>query len=310
MRWLPLTLCLVLVLAAPAAAQDDNVIARARQAAAAGNYAAALKLLEARLALAPTDVDARLVFGLVLSWDKRYEDTRRELQQVLQQTPDYADARIALMNVEWWSGHNSEARAAADAILARDPGQPQARLVRNRLDATALPWEAGVAYAFDTFSDDRPAWHEGAVSLSRRTAIGPAIVRLSTAERFSQHDRQLEAEFYPQIRAGTYGYVGVGWSDEAVFYPSVRISADLYQSVGGGVEISVGFRRLSFDTAVNIYVGTLTKYAGNWMVIGRVFHVPGAAIDSTSYHGGVRRYVRADGVSYVGANYGHGFARD
>jgi hypothetical protein len=46
------------------------------------------------------------------------------------------------------------------------------------------------------------------------------------------------------------------------------------------------------------------------MLTGRVFHVPNAEIDSTSYHGGLRRYVRGDGVSYVGAAYGHGFAHD
>jgi hypothetical protein len=71
MRSLLLTLCLAFVVAAPSAARDDDVIARGRAAAAAGHYNEALTMLAAYLASAPNDVDARLVYGLVLSWDKR-----------------------------------------------------------------------------------------------------------------------------------------------------------------------------------------------------------------------------------------------
>jgi len=57
-------------------------------------------LLEAHLAQAPEDVDARLLYGLVLSWEKRYDAARPVLQQVLTRAPEYTDARVALMNVE------------------------------------------------------------------------------------------------------------------------------------------------------------------------------------------------------------------
>ena len=47
------------------------------------------------------------------------------------------------------------------------------------------------------------------------------------------------------------------------------------------------------------------------MVTGKVFYVPAPGpLDSTSYHGGFRRYVRGDGVSYVGLTYSHGFSRE
>ena len=47
----------------------------------------ALHILEERLAAAPRDVDARLLYGLVLSWEGRYDDARPVLQQVLSQAP-------------------------------------------------------------------------------------------------------------------------------------------------------------------------------------------------------------------------------
>ena len=61
----------------------------------------------------------------------------------------------------------------------------------------------------------------------------------------------------------------------------------------------------------SIYVATASRYVGNWMVTGKVFYVPAPGpLDSTSYHGGFRRYVRGDGVSYVGLTYSHGFSRE
>jgi thioredoxin-like negative regulator of GroEL len=103
-----LVLAFVVVICMRVAAQDD-VLAKARQAATSGHRADALRILEDRLAAAPRDVDARLLYGLVLSWEGRYDDARPVLQDVLAQAPRYADARVALMNVEYWSGRSSQA---------------------------------------------------------------------------------------------------------------------------------------------------------------------------------------------------------
>ncbi len=75
-------------------------------------------MLETHLSEAPRDVDARLLYGLVLSWEGRYDEARPVLQQVLTQAPAYTDARVALMNVEYWSGHSAAALEQADRILA------------------------------------------------------------------------------------------------------------------------------------------------------------------------------------------------
>ena len=83
----------------PAAGQDD-VLTKARAAATSGRRAEALRMLETRLDEAPRDVDARLLYGLVLSWEGRYDEARPVLQQVLTQAPAYTDARVALMNVD------------------------------------------------------------------------------------------------------------------------------------------------------------------------------------------------------------------
>ena len=75
----------------------------------ARTHADALRLRESHLNETPRDVDARLLYGLVLSWEGRYDEARPALQQVLTQAPTYADARVALMNLEYWSGHSAAA---------------------------------------------------------------------------------------------------------------------------------------------------------------------------------------------------------
>ena len=301
-----------LVLSASLAqAQVAPAVAAAREALAFGDRSRALAGLGAHLADTPRDVDARLLYGLILSWEGRYDEARPQLQQVVAQAPAYTDARVALMNVAWWSGDSRAAREASNAILSADPGNAQARTVRDRLDATSRPWTGGLSYGYDAFSDGRAGWHESAASITRLTSRGSVIVRASDARRFGSADRQFEVGAYPRFRPGTYAFIGVGVAPDAALYPSNRISFDLYQALGAGVEVSGGFRRLDFGSTTNIFVGTLSKYVGNWMLTGKVFHVPGEGeLDSTSYHGGFRRYVRGDGVSYVGAAYSHGFSRE
>jgi YaiO family outer membrane protein len=306
-----LLFCLTVAHAQRAAAQGSDLLASARNEATTGRRPAALARLAAHLETSPRDVDARLLYGAILSWEGRYDEARRELRQVLEQSPAYKDARIALMNIEWWSGNINEARDAADAILAEDPGDQRAREVRDRVDAASRPWWAGVSYSNDTFNGSREPWHEYSATLTRLTPRGSLTFRASEARRFGYDDRLIEVDFYPRFRPGTYAFLSVGGAPDSKLYPSHRVAFDLYQGVGGGFEVSGGFRRLAFSDTTNIYVGTLSKYLGNWMLTGKVFHVPGeGSLDSTSYHGGFRRYIRGDGESYVGLTYSHGSSRE
>jgi YaiO family outer membrane protein len=322
----------------------ETVLKDARAAANSGRRDEALAMLEARVAAAPRDVDARLLYGLVLSWAGRYDDARRELEQVLRQAPTYTDARVALANVEWWSGHPErleavaseglrlqpddprwlvyqaraldglgqprQARNAVDRVLARDPGDVTARALGERIDAKLQPWSAQLAHTSDWFDDGREAWKETVGTIGLMTGMGTVLARASYSERFGRSDTQFEVEAYPRFRPGTYAYVNIGGSADRTLYPSGRVGLELYQSLGGGFEASAGWRSLDFGNTTNIYVGSLTKYVGNWMLTGRVYHVPGEVSDSTTYQGQARRYFGSDGTSFLGVGYSHGFQRE
>lgn len=338
-------LLLTLGATASAGAQGD-IRAEARTIAIAGHRAQAVEMLERHLTDSPRDADARLLLGVVLSWDGKYEDADRELRRVLEQSPTYNDARVALANVAWWTGRydvlrelaatgrlqrpydtewmllearaldglgrHRDARQAVMALLARQPGHVQAKRLKNRLDTALRPWMLTMGYGGDRFSDQRTPWNEYSTSLSRQTPVGSIIGRVSHAERFGLADRLFEVEFYPTFRAGTYGYVSYGRAKDDRLFPNYRMAADLYQSLGRGYEASVGFRRLGFASTTDIYLGTLTKYAGNWMLTGKVLSVPDfeGSEDSLSFHGVVRRYIRGDGESFLTAGYSRGSSRE
>jgi YaiO family outer membrane protein len=267
-------------------------------------------MLEGHLSGSPRDVDARLVYGLMLSWDGRYDEARLELQRVLTQAPDYNDATVALMNVEWWSGRAGEASYLATQILMRDPGNPSARLMRQRLDARTRPWSVSTWYSLDSFNDGTEPWHELELSLKRETPRGSIFFKGTQAARFGYRDQLVEIEAYPTLRAGTYAFVSVGAATRGDLFPEYRAAFDLYQSLGGGVEVSGGYRRLQFTDPVSIYVASTTKYLGQWALMERVFFVPGDTSDSWSFHTESRRYLGSAGTSYVSGTYSHGFNRE
>ena len=306
----PLIMAVVLILVTGTASAQDNVIARARAADSAGQRPQALAMLKSHLSATPRDVDARLVYGLMLSWDRRYDEARTELQQVLMQTPEYKDARVALMNVEWWSGRTAQARDLAAQILTRDPGDPQARLMQQRLDARTRPWSVKTGYALDAFNDGADPWQEFELSITRQMSRGTVIVRGTNAARFGYRDQLIEFEAYPKLRAGTYAFLSVGTGTRRDLFPEYRTAFDLYQSLGAGVEVSAGYRRLQFASPTDIYVGTATKYVGQWSVTERVSFVPGDVSNSWSFHTESRRYLGSEGTSFAGASYSHGFNRE
>lgn len=327
-----------------ARAQDD-AIAQARALAAGGHRLEAIRLLREHLAAAPGDSDARVLLGLVLSWDGQYDGARAELRAVLEDSPGHGDALPALMNIEIWDGHperadslagplttedsrvnvpvflgraralaamhrTAEARRLVQRALDARPSSEEARMLLAAYDAVLRRWEAQAGYAHDWFpGSDRKPWREAWVSLKHETPVGAVIGRASQAERFGREDRLLEVDLYPRLGRGSYAYVNVGFASDRRLYPDYRIGFDVSQGFGRGWEASAGIRRLGFSEPVTLYVTALSKYRGNWLFTGRTFVAPELAGPSLSLHGIARRYFAAGG-GYVGVRYSHGRSKE
>lgn len=321
--------------------QPDD-LARARSLAFDGHRAEALAVLEHYMRDKPNDTDALTFYGIVLSWEGRYEEARKALRAVLKRYPDHGDALPALINVELWSGNSAyaeeltataivnrpkdeallmararalkrlgrsrEALGLLDQVLELNPLQKQALAMRDDLRENLRHWEAAADQSYEWFNDGRAAWNETALSLKRQTEVaGSVIVRFSHADRFSLSSKMVEVDAYPSIRKGTYAYLNIGWSPDAVLYSHYRLGAELFQSLPYGMEISGGLRRLGFSSPVNVYTGSLSKYFGDWYFGARTYVTPGSAGDSESMQFFTRRYF-GDGGSYLGVRYGFGAA--
>jgi YaiO family outer membrane protein len=321
------------------AARAEDVLAQARSLATSGHRPEALKLLGDRLNESPEDPDARLLCGLILSWDGRYDEARTQLQYVVARHPDYMDAIQALINVEMWSDHPDRAEALASRALERkqssaamlvaqaralraqnrereamvavkralalDPTDQQARSVERGLEQSLNHWEVSWSHTSDWFQGGGGAWNESQMSLKRGTAAGSVTATFSRADRFGLHSNLGEITFYPHIRRGTYGYLGFGYSYDATLYPRQRIGAELFQSLSHGFEASGGWRRYAFAGATNMYTGSLGKYVHNWLFTSRFFLSPDALGTTHSVSLTARRYF-GDSGDYLGFHAGTG----
>lgn len=257
-------LLLVLLLTVSLIAQDDPV-ARARTLANAGQRAEALQLLEARLAEAPNDNDARTLYGIVLSWNGDYARARTELQRVLDSDPNNNDARTALANVERWSRGN--ARPDNEVML-------------------------GAEFEELANGDDWTQLHAAA-------RFRTIVVRGSHAEREDVDDQQVEVELYPRITPNSYAYLTGAISADGVLYPDWRIGAEYFFAFGDGFEASAGYRHLAFEDDVDLFTASLGKYFGNWLVQGRGYANEG----ELSWQALARRYFGDEGA-YAGLRAG------
>jgi len=340
LRVLPLMVLLWAALVPSALAQED-ALKRARGLAFNKQRTEALALLEDHLRQSPADTDARTFYGIVLSWEGRYDQARHQLETVLDQYPDHGDALPALINVELWSNHPDRAEALARRALAKhpndigllmsqtralnnlerpndaldalhklldtDPNQPEARSLRDDLRDGLRHWEGSVVQSYDWFDNGQPGWLESQVALKYQMTGGPVIARFSHANRFGLDSSLVEIDAYPKLRKGLYAYLNVGWSPDKRLYPGNRFGAELFQSIPHGMELSGGLRSLGFASRVNVYTGSVSKYHGRWLLTARTYLTPDSTGDSYSLQFQGRRYF-GDGASYFGLRSGTGGA--
>ena len=127
-------MAIVLLLAGGAAVADT---ASADAAFDAGDNARALALYEEALAGNPSDVHALVRSGMLLSWERRFDEALARYDRALAIDAREPKARLERGKVFLWSRRYPEARDAFEKILADDPSQKEARLALAR----AYSWD-------------------------------------------------------------------------------------------------------------------------------------------------------------------------
>jgi len=324
---------------APAVSRAADALADARALSSSGHRPEAIQLLEKSLQDSPGDPDYRVLYALMLSWDGRYDDARKQFELVLDKYPDYTDAIKGLINVELWSGHPERAeqlasrtlerkgpssdllfvqakalvaqhreRDALDVLhrlLANDPLDQAAVDAEHNLIESMNTWRVDYTHTYEVFQHLGGAWNENDLSLGRSTPIGSAYVTFMRADRFGLHSNLTELTWYPHIRQGTYGYLGFGYSQDGTLFPHYRIGAELFQSLPHGMEASVGYRKFGFSFWSNMYTGSVGKYVGKWLMTTRFFLSPDQLGSTKTVSVSARRFLHHGG-DYIDIRFGTG----
>ena len=314
----------------------------ARAHAFSGQRKKAIQLFSDLLFLYPGDPDALLGRGRVLAWEKQYDEAELDLQSVTEKFPDYADAWSALGDVYLWSGDTVKAtttyskwvelqpnnsasyiarakahRAARRFIQAREDLQAARAKGGNQMEINMLvrsidripgatPWEGFLVYVFQTFTPERPNWHTYSPSLRRDLPYGSVRFVILQTARFSKRDESVALDSYLDLWQRAYGNFYVQTSVNPEFLPKLVYSAEIFQGLGKGWEISASYRNMRWGgKPVSIYGSSVAKYVGNWYLRERTTYVPNADGYGLSIAGFARLYFSTvDDFFEIGAGKG------
>lgn len=142
-----------------------------------------------------------------------------------------------------------------------------------------------------------PTWQEWQLALRQSVRSGVVIGRASRVTRGGLSDERAEVEYYPRFRGG-YAALAFAYAPDATLYPQRFLSAEVFRSVTPRTEASLGYRRMDFESAVDIVTASLGRYHRAYLLTLRATHI---LDDGTTGVLSARRYFSDEGT-YVGAH--------
>jgi YaiO family outer membrane protein len=196
-------------------------------------------------------------------------------QQVRQQSvrPAYdVDSAMARASLLRRQNRKLEAERVMAKAVAMAPARADARALHEQLRHEVRGGEAMVGVEYKKWRQQLPEWREGTVSARQNAMLGPVIARFSIVDRGPLRDDRLALEAYPAFSRGYLALAGA-IATEGTVYAQTTASAELFGSLTDRIEGSFGYRRMNFDTGVDMIGGSLGAYAGQFLFGSRVTHV-------------------------------------
>ena len=345
--WRKSVILILITISSPLFSQNKQVethtFSEVKRLASIKQRGQAILMCQSILEDKPTYYDVRVYLGRIYSWEKQYDNARKELLTVLLKKPKHKEALEAIVNVEMWSGNYLEALqylnsalnsypvnerylfqkvkvlhklertdSASETILELlelNPSHKEANEFEEKLKILRKRNAVVVSYELDVFNKVFDPRHLLFVSLLRKTKYGTVIGRASVAKRFGKEGFQYEIDAYPRIRSGTYAYLNFGVSYSPLF-PSRRYGVELYQKLPKSFEFSAGLRYLEFSSSSpKIITGSIGKYYKNYWFSLRPYFTPKSYGTSTTVNLTVRNYLK-DANNYISLTVGMGVSPD
>lgn len=308
------------------------------------SYPKTIKLLKLALEKDQNYADVRLLLGRVYTWNGDLDSARLQLNQVIARGKQIEEAYSAIFDVEFWNQNFGRALDHANQGLLYTPNStelfikkakalsalnqqrqalallknylkdhPQQDSVKTYYDLLRKEYTTniislGYEYVyFDKRFDD--PWHYTSLDYTRKTSFGPVTGRLIYSNRFNKNGLQGEIDAYPIISKKINAYVGMAFSNAAIF-PKFRTGASLYYVFPKNFDAETGFRYLNFDSLqVSLAVIGLGKYVKNWYFnlqsyISISTKIPANAVILSA------RYYFFDRFNFAGVQIGTGISPD
>ena len=219
-----------------------------------------------------------------------------------------------------------EAALTLRRILDLNPGQKEAIRMMNSLEGRKLSNNFQASLLVDLF-DNKNAQHLGSVEVGHNFTFGSLTFRTNYADRFNKKGLQFELESYAHFTSTTYINLLAGYSDKSILakqnaltglFPNTKATAEIYQKLPKGFEVSLGVRYQKFTTCTTFYSASLSNYYKDYWFSVRTFITPKtdsivkeASLNKSSITviGNIRIYF-GDSDNYLGFKAGSGRSPD
>jgi YaiO family outer membrane protein len=303
----------------------DASFLAARDLAFAGERQIARDTLRQILTAYPEYTDVRCLLAKTYSWDNEFEEARLQFNRITSSDKNNKDVWIgAIKNEQYAKNFHIALGLCNKALLylqddaellnlkAQILEQIEAQqLLQNVLKETKIEDPTTQAITLYTqgevFDEQLDPMYYGALEYKKEASWGVLIPRLNFNRRFNINGVQAEVDAYPRFNKTLSGYVNYGYSASQIF-PRHRIGGEILKELPKAMEVSLGFRHLSFDTDdATILTGTFGIYRGNYYAVLRPYIIPdsrkGLGVSGNLL---VRRYLK-DGNNFLGMNLVYGF---
>ncbi|MES2900663.1 MAG: YaiO family outer membrane beta-barrel protein [Pseudomonadota bacterium] len=200
--------------------------------------------------------------------------------------------------------------AAPIATLALSPPPPRAPAPEVSVPL-GYAWSAGLSTGSSRVSLGDQRWNEQNFSIRRHFDKGSLGFETLRASRFDRSDTAWALDGYASLWSGAYANLRYQHGVSERLFPGKSWRAELFQSVGGGWELSASDDRLHFgDSRVDIYGFGIARYVGDFYIRLRHTNIVSEDSRSSGDRLSVRYYYRGDGDNYAEFSASRGRSED
>ena len=210
-----------------------------------GHYDTAIEEYEEALARAPRDIDILVGEANVSMWQGHYDRTRDLLTRA--QAIDLASQEVKLGWATYYHIQDLDAKAFpyVDQVLARQPNNQDARLLRSEL-VMPHPWVWIVGYEHDWFNFVTPG-NVYSTSVGYDGSSTRILLQYECWDRFHVIDHRGGFSLSEKLAPRTWLHGQGFWSPGASIIPREDYSVGISQGLPWGVALNADYRYLHFS---------------------------------------------------------------